>query len=326
MPRRFDVAVVGSGPAGAACALRLRASDSPSRSSTSARSRGRSCAVSISTSVRCASSASWDWATCSTPRAAAERDAPVRARRSRGLRFSSSAYSVSREILENGFALRRWRPARKRLPPPSERRAQRFRRRDDRLAAVREILEISTRYWWARTACARRSRAVRSVRSGRRRAVRDRGALRRLALSHWIEMYASGNGYIALIRSRRIGERGVRAQSRAPDARAQRPRRRITRFSVAVTDGSRRVENERLQGKRNSIGPISARKSQPAAKNLLLVGDCGGVRGSVHGTGRVSRAVGRAAPRPRRSSRAAPCGGRERVRVGESTPADIRSG
>ncbi len=307
MPRRFDVAVVGSGPAGAACALRLaRFGFAVALIDERAFPRPKLCGEYLNLgAVRELGELGLGDVLDAT-------GSPLNGMRlfAHGevadFAFSSSAYSVSREILDERIRAEALASGAQAIAG----RLQSVARSDfgvetTVLQPSGEILEISTRYLVGadgmRSTVARLCDLSAPVADGR---FAIGGHYEGLALSHWIEMYASGNGYIALNPLTDESANAVFVLSREHLMRARKDLGdELTRFSVAVTDGSRRVENERLQGKRNSIGPISVRTSQPAAKNVLLVGDAAafvdpftgqGVYLALSGARRAAAAISRA--------------------------------
>ncbi|MGR4065430.1 MAG: NAD(P)/FAD-dependent oxidoreductase [Vulcanimicrobiaceae bacterium] len=277
MPRRFDVAVAGSGPAGAACALRLsRLGFAVALIDERAFPRPKLCGEYLNLgAVR-------ELRELGMGPVLVSEGAPLRGMRlfAHGeiaeFAFSSAAYSVSREILDErirsaaldsgaqGIAGRLQTVARSDfgveitvLQPPGE------------------TLEISSRYLVGadgmRSTVARLCKLARPAGEGR---FAVGGHYAGLDLCDWIEMYASDGGYVALNPLSGDVANAVFVLSREHLMRARNDLAgELERFSVTSTGGRRSVEDDGLQGKRNSIGPISQRTSRPACRNVLLVGD-----------------------------------------------------
>ena len=94
-----------------------------------------------------------------------------------------------------------------------------------------------------------------------------------MPLGTWIEIYTSQRGYVAL--NPLDGGANVLFVMRRPHlARAGAGlREELVRFSHELTDGARVIDDVRFDAQRGAIGPLAHRTVRPACERVLLAGD-----------------------------------------------------
>jgi menaquinone-9 beta-reductase len=95
-----------------------------------------------------------------------------------------------------------------------------------------------------------------------------------MSLGKWIEIYISPRGYLALNPLDERAANAVFVMSREHLTRASRALRdELARFSDTLTRGTHVIDNVEFDARRHAIGPLTHRTIRPTHERVLLVGD-----------------------------------------------------
>ncbi|MDP9025635.1 MAG: NAD(P)/FAD-dependent oxidoreductase [Candidatus Eremiobacteraeota bacterium] len=273
---RFDVAVVGSGPAGGACALRLaRANFSVALIDCSAFPRSKICGEYLNhgtirelRSLGVGDDMEAMAAAIGGMRLSAHDETAAFA-------FSTPAWSLSRSTMDahiRSCAIQAGAVA-------ITGRLNKIRASDDgvllTIASGDEVSELYARYVVGadgmRSTVGRLMGMTRPAASSK---FAIGGHYAGVKLDGWIEMFASKNGYLALNPQDESSANAmfVLDTERLNDSRGHLSDE-LSRFSTHITGGRHNVDDANLAGKRRSIGPLAHKTGAFTSPRVLLVGD-----------------------------------------------------
>lgn len=277
MKQRFDVAVAGSGPAGAACALRLaRAGFSVALIDKRAFPRDKLCGEYLNlASIR-------ELRELGLGRSLVGLAQPLDGVRLYAhdecaeFRLSLEAWSIPRTVLDAELR----EAALKAGAVAVQGRVQRLNFAEDNVGvewgdASGDAHELFAKYVIGadgmQSTVARLCGLSRPVREARFAiAVHYRGA----RLGRWIEMHAFPNEYLAL---NPVDDDSVNAVFVLRKERLTKARENLydelTAFSHAVSGGRRTLHRSGFQSECHAIGPLAHRTARPATERVMLVGD-----------------------------------------------------